>query len=117
MGDSTVTMTFTGWVMQEKTSLAMAKSEAIRLSIAAFDKAGIAMPEPTYRLIINPDSCLSGELTATPAPAPTQQDVAPVLSAAEMDDGADHALETLVNAERKELKGDDLLNREGAVQE
>ncbi len=117
VGDSTITMTFTGWVMQEQTSLAMAKSEAIRLSIAAFDKAGIAMPEPTYRLIINPDSCLSGELTATQAPAPTPQDVAPVLSAAEMDNGTDHALETLVNAEREELKGDDLLNREGAVQE
>ncbi len=117
IGDSTITMTFTGWVLQANTSLAMAKSEAIRLSIVTFTNAGIAMPEPTYRLIINPDSCLSGELTASSAPAPAQQDVAPVLSAEEMDDNTDHALETLVNAEREELKDDDLLNREGALEE
>jgi len=117
VGDSTISMTFTGWVLQANTSLMMAKSEAIRLSLVAFTNAGIAMPEPTYRLLINPDADLSGDISASQASVPDQQDVAPVLSAAEMDDDTDHALETLVNAEREELKEDDLLNRDGAMQE
>lgn len=115
VGDSTIAMTFTGWVLQKNTSLAMAKSEAIRLSIAALTNAGISMPEPTFRLMINPETLSGGDIPATKAPAP--QPIAPVLSAAEMDDDADNALENLVNAERKEQKDDDLLNREGAMQE
>ncbi len=117
VGDSTVTMTFTAWVMQADTSLLMARSEAIRLSLAAFNTAAISMPAPTYRLITSQD--YSGQISEDSggkiksATAKT----APVLSAEEMDDDTDHALEKIVNAEREELKAEDLLNREGAEQE
>lgn len=119
VGDSTITLTFQGWVMQAETSLAMARSEAIRLCLNAFTNAGITMPEPTYRLITDLDGGVKTPSKSKPGKPvkPAQQKVAPVLSAEQMDDGTDQALENLVNAEREELKDEDLLNREGAVQE
>ncbi|MDQ7070196.1 MAG: mechanosensitive ion channel family protein [Rhodobacterales bacterium] len=117
VGDSTVIMGFTGWISQRKTSLAMARSEAIRLSLNAFSQAGISMPEPTYRLITDLDGVGVSSEKQTPKPKPAPQKAAPVLSAAEMDDNADQELENIVNAERKVLTEDDLLNREGASQE
>ncbi|MBV1865765.1 MAG: mechanosensitive ion channel [Rhodobacteraceae bacterium] len=117
VGDSTITLTFNGWVMQASTSLAMARSEAIRLCLNAFTLAGISMPEPTYRLITDLDAAGKTEAESASNKRPVAQKVAPVLSAEHMDDGMDQALEKLVNAEREELKDEDLLNREGAVQE
>lgn len=117
VGDSTVIMGFTGWISQRKTSLAMARSEAIRLSLNAFNNAGISMPEPTYRLITDLESGAATASKATKKAGASPIKAAPVLSAAEMDDGADQALENIVNAERKVLTEDDLLNREGALQE
>lgn len=117
IGDSTITMGFTAWVSQSATSLAMARSEAIRLSLDAFSHAGISMPEPTYRLITNPiDGSTTKQNPETQKTKPKKKS-APVLTAEEMDDGADQALEDIVNAERKELRDEDLLNREGALQE
>lgn len=117
VGDSTVTMTFTAWVMQADTSLLMARSESIRLSLAAFGAAGISMPEPTYRLITDLDMPSRVSEVSKGRANPVVPTAAPVLSAEEMDDDADQALEKIVNAEREELKAEDLLNREGAEQE
>jgi len=117
VGDSTIILTYYGWVMQADTSLSMARSEAIRLCLNAFTNAGIAMPEPTYRLITDLDAGAKPTAKSGKPAKPVQQKVAPVLSADEMDDDTDLALENLVNAEREDLKDEDLLNREGAVQE
>ena len=117
VGDSTVTMTFTAWVLQANTSLLMARSEAIRLSLAAFNNAEILMPEPTYRLITDLDAGKVAGKNTTGAANVAKQIPAPVLSADEMDDNVDQALENIINAEREELKSEDLLNREGAEQE
>ena len=50
LGDSTVSMHVLAWVDQRDTDFLKARSEAIRLVKAAFDEAGIEMPEPIYRI-------------------------------------------------------------------
>ena len=91
LGDSTVVLRLAAWIAQHETSILLARSEASRLCLAAFDAAGISLPEPTFR-IINADG------PAEPAPART-----PATAEAE--------LERIVNAERREQSDGDLLNR------
>ncbi len=50
LGDSTVSVRVLGWIDQRDTDFLKARSEAIRLVKTAFDKAGIEMPEPIYRI-------------------------------------------------------------------
>ncbi|PJE34054.1 mechanosensitive ion channel protein MscS, partial [Pseudooceanicola lipolyticus] len=51
MGDSAVILRVAAWVAQSQTSILLARSEAIRLCLAAFDAAAIVMPEPTFRVL------------------------------------------------------------------
>lgn len=50
LGDSTVNMSFYGWVNQTKSDFIKTKSEAIRLVKETFDEADVEMPEPIYRV-------------------------------------------------------------------
>lgn len=103
-GDSAVILRVAAWVAQSQTSILLARSEAIRLCLAAFDAAGIVMPEPTFR-ILGPDS-------APPAPAKPQARPAPApAEAQDVDTGAEAALEKIVASERETLSQEDLLDR------
>ncbi len=62
IGDSTISLQMAAWINQNDTSINLARAEAIRLVIAAFDAAGFKMPEPTYRVTSS----------ASPAPKPPQ---------------------------------------------
>lgn len=55
LGDSSVLLIIRAWVDQRSHSLVKVRSEAIRQIKQAFDDAGVAMPEPTYRLLMNTD--------------------------------------------------------------
>ena len=121
IGDSTVTLTLAAWILQSETSLVMAKSEAIRLSLARLTEAGIDMPEPTYRF------------TALPAPEEPAQDArvqqaqktpqteksapATLIPAQETAAQAETSLKTMVEEEREALADEDLLDRRDASQE
>jgi len=50
LGDSNVLLRVFGWVDQSTAEFLKVRSEAIRLVKAAFDRAGIVMPEPIYNL-------------------------------------------------------------------
>lgn len=50
LGDSNVLLSVFGWVDQSAVEFLKVRSEAIRLVKAAFDRAGIIMPEPIYNL-------------------------------------------------------------------
>lgn len=50
LGDSAVQVHCYAWVDQRETSLIKAQSEAIRRVKEAYDRAGIAMPEPIYQI-------------------------------------------------------------------
>lgn len=99
VGDSSITITAAGWVKQHQTGLFMARGEAIRLAKARLEEAGITLPEPTYRLITQPDQA---------GPTPSAPDAAPVLARPVHAEEA-HELERIVDAERAAAADDDLL--------
>lgn len=114
LGGSDISLSVTGWINQTETSLPSARSEAIRLTLNAFEDAGIEMPEPTYRL-----------LTDFPAPAPLPAAAKPVVkpkashtearpgTALDVNATSEHELEHIVDEERKGALSEDLLDREG----
>ncbi|MGJ8654995.1 MAG: mechanosensitive ion channel domain-containing protein [Akkermansiaceae bacterium] len=51
LGDSSVKMRFYGWMNQTESDLQKVRSESIRLIKSKFDREGIEMPEPIYRVI------------------------------------------------------------------
>lgn len=79
LGDSNVVLRCFGWVDQRKSSFGKVRSEAIRQVKEAFDEAGIAMPEPSYRLRMTDDSHADAAgspdaRTAGSGDAPSSQD-------------------------------------------
>ncbi|MCW9059961.1 MAG: mechanosensitive ion channel [Gammaproteobacteria bacterium] len=96
LGDSTVQLSFLAWIDQRETDFLKARSEAIRLVKAAFDAAGIEMPEPIYRIHLRDAASLkAGEgAEARPEPAPPSR---PAAAAAEASDvTVDHAIDEQV---------------------
>lgn len=106
LGASTIDITAAGWIKQHETGIGMAKGEAIRVVKARLEEAGIALPEPTYRLLGSP---LSDAPDATPRVA-TPPTVQVEVQNVGTDDGA--ALEEIIDTEREALPDDDLLRRE-----
>lgn len=115
IGDSTVTLRMTAWIDQRESGLLAAKSESIRLILNRFTESGIAMPEPTYRVIdlatsspdTVPDSAADSAKSpvAPPPTAPVEDDLRDV-HAHDQD-----ALSQMVAEERQETLGDDLLEK------
>ena len=100
LGASSVPVRFFAWVDQSKTDYFKAKSEAIRLVKAAFDEAGIEMPEPIYRVHLR-ESVPPPSETPTPPEVPTE----------EGDTAADSRIDMQVKEERA-AEGPDLLDEE-----
>jgi small conductance mechanosensitive channel len=102
VGDSTISLRMAAWIDQHETSYVGARGEAIRLTMAAFDAAGIAMPEPTFRIMSpQPTAPQPKATTQVPIPAKAQ----PVTAM------ADQELSEIVDEERANQADDDLLNR------
>lgn len=105
VGDSTITLRITGWIDQRQTGLLGARSEAVRQVLAAFASAGIALPEPTYRLLTKP--------LDTPAPAaPMAPTPLPPMPAA-VETQAENELEQFILEEREDSRREDLLSEHG----
>lgn len=105
IGDSTISVRIAGWIDQHETGYAAARGEAIRLAIAAFDGAGISMPEPSFRLLSPTPQMAKEQKKATAAKAAEVQDVQEVTAASEQE------LSEIVDVERASQSDDDLLNR------
>ena len=110
LNGSDIGINVVGWIDQRETDLLAARSEAIRQLLIAFGRAGIDMPEPTYRLLTAEAEAVAGAKTkpdartvAAPAPTPPTGAVQDVAASAE------HELEQMVNEERALTEGDDLL--------
>ena len=103
-------MQFAGWINQETTDLAAARGEAIRLTLSAFDAAGLTAPPPAYRLITLSES--SGTAQRDSPQAPTESaNPAPVQA---VEAQADRELTRIVAQERAELPREDLLSVDAA---
>lgn len=117
IGDSTISITCAGWIEQHKSSLVAARGEAIRLVKLALEKADVQMPEPTYRILSpslaklaaaeeNPTFAIREELARDANIMEESQVAMDVQAVTEIE------LEQIVDEEREETKGDDLLRRE-----
>ena len=106
LDDSTITLRLAAWIEQHHTSYLLARSEAMRLCLGAFDAAGIVLPEPGFRI--------AGMDMSKPAPTIPPHDrpkpAAQPIQAQEVGAKAEAELEKIVETERKEQKEHDLLN-------
>ena len=99
VGASTVDVDFFAWLDQTQADFLVARSEAIRLVMAALTKADIGLPEPTYRLNLlggalpvvdlpdtkdRPEALVMSEGEPEPRPAAAPEPVVPVRSVAAM---------------------------------
>ncbi len=101
-GDSTMIVSVAGWINQRDADWLKVSSEAKRLIKCAFDRAGIDVPEPTFRIRAL-ESAPEQPAQQTPAPASSEaRDVSP-----------DRHLEQRVVEERAALDNDDLLEEDG----
>lgn len=104
IGDSTVNLMFVAWIDQNTTSFSKAKSEAMRLTMKAFDDAGISMPVPIYQIQREP---AQGGAKQAPQPMQTTTTDAATVN----DTSADHTIEDRVDEERAIEDGKDLLSK------
>ncbi len=78
VGDSNIVIKFLGWINQQETDWYKARSRAIPAVKVALEQAGFAIPEPIYRLRMDPRSAPLP--TSAPEPAPTPAPPRPVTS-------------------------------------
>lgn len=109
--DFWVTLNMTAWIDQNATNITLARSEAIRLTQAAFDTAGIAAPLPGYRIENLPKGVGGPEKSN---PAPTEQSTPPPAPAQTVEATADKELAKIIDQERAELERSDLLNADAS---
>ncbi|MDF3415829.1 mechanosensitive ion channel [Sulfitobacter sp. M57] len=105
--DFWITLSMAAWINQNETNITLARSEAIRLTQAAFDADAIAAPVPSYRienLPVETQDIDKKQLTEShkqpQTPAPVQEVAAT----------QDQELEKIVDQERAELSRHDLLS-------
>lgn len=67
VGDSSVTLTLMAWIDQRETSFPSARGEAIRVTKAALEAAGIELPEPAFRVHLPGAAPVSGKAPAEKA--------------------------------------------------
>jgi small-conductance mechanosensitive channel len=113
LGDSTVQLSFLAWIDQRETDHLKARSEAIRLVKAAFDEAGIEMPEPIYRIHLREGGSLKpgegGAARSEPAAPPR-----PAAAVAEASDvTVDHAIDEQVAEDLRTSDEENLLKKGG----
>ena len=121
IGDSTVTLRFTGWVDQRESSFLKLKGAAIRVVMEALALDEIDMPEPTYRLTIVGGAGVDSSSVAAigsggngrsspPARKPSASSVV------EEDTSPDSTIEDQIDEEKRltETANDDLLSDEPA---
>lgn len=121
IGDSSISLRLAGWIYQHQTSFVAARGEAIRQVIAAFDAAGIAMPEPTYRLLtpqalpeLPARAAQSGPAASASRASKPASDLAANAADSEVivDAQMEHDLEAIVDDERADTQAGDLLNQD-----
>lgn len=120
VGDSSIVLSFTGWVDQTHSDFLKARSLAIRAAKTVLEDEGFTLPEPIYRLRFDDPvtkALPTGKASAEPAkpPKPARPKGAPVQAEA-LDVAPDRYLERKVSEERAEQESEDLLDRDNPVE-
>ncbi|MEM9967371.1 MAG: mechanosensitive ion channel domain-containing protein [Pseudomonadota bacterium] len=104
--DFWVTMSMSAWINQKDTSIVLARSEALRLTQAAFDAAGFAAPPPTYRI----EGAVAGGAQQAPSAKTASVRRAAIAASQDVDAQTDQALTRIVEEERAATAHEDLLD-------
>ncbi len=128
VGDSNIVLRFFGWVDQDVTDFNKGRSLAIRAAKTALEEAGFALPEPIYRLRMDPRSAPLPTSTPgsaegqgagptqkapeapVPVTAPAKAQAAPGAEAMAADIKPESHIADLVNKERADTGEGDLLD-------
>ena len=104
VGDSTIVLTFAGWIDQTETDFLKARGEAIRVTMSALEAAGFDLPAPTYRVQMDaPTGEVAERPRAGPVPAhPVSETPLPEAASPEL---AEQATEEAVDREREATDG------------
>lgn len=121
IGDGAIFMQVTGWIDQRKTNIVVARGEALRLSKAAVEGAGVEVPDTTYRVTVLPGaaglSVAEGQDAGAEPPSPGLDDARIESARAAGSRAADTsgaraeaAFDRIVHAERSQSRDRDLLD-------
>ncbi len=112
LGDSTVQLRFLAWINQHDSDFLKARSEAIRQVKAAYDEAGIEMPEPIYRIHLRNPAAIDQltEPSNRQLAAPQQRAAAATPTRAE-DVAADNTIDRQVAEELRSSNEENLLSK------
>lgn len=124
VGDSTIVITFMGWMNQAKSDFWKMRSLAIKVAKDAIEQGGFTLPEPMYRVRLD---TVSGSLSLSQPDAPTagariqaeqaSRDKTSVASSeAVLDVSPDRHIEAMVNDERSQSGDTDLLDSDRPVE-
>lgn len=128
VGDSSIILTFMGWINQQETDFGKARSLAICAAKNVLEKEGFTLPEPVYKLRFDADAVrgvLAGDHTNTlgtkdgSKSAKSSIDRQPIIAPntnESMDVRPDKHLEEMVNEERAIKDESDLLDEERPVE-
>lgn len=109
LGDSSVKMRFYGWMDQRESDLQKVRSESIRLIKSKFDREGIEMPEPIYRVInLGPNQVEQEHEQVGQEELDRKQESAELLST---DTAIDTDIEDVINEEILNLDEQNLLKK------
>ncbi|WP_373184523.1 mechanosensitive ion channel domain-containing protein [Halopseudomonas sp.] len=112
LGDSTVQLRFLAWINQHDSDFLKARSEAIRQVKAAFDSAGIEMPEPIYRIHLRSPIALTQSDVPAPAPSlPLPDRAAPAPPTSADDVAADYTIDRQVAEDLRSSDEENLLQK------
>ncbi len=117
VGDSNIVLRFFGWIDQADTDFLKGRSLALEAAKRALEGAGFALPEPIYRLRFDeaaplPVKGMANAATAAPKAKPIDR---PTNSIVE-DSAPDSHVAQLVDQERAEASGEDLLDSKRPIE-
>ncbi|MEO9129751.1 MAG: mechanosensitive ion channel domain-containing protein [Sphingomonas sp.] len=115
VGDSNILLRFFGWLDQSETDFLKGRSLAIQAAKSALEAGGFALPEPIYRLRFDEATPL-GLRTLQPKPSRRNAKLpGPTPNMATQDTAPDRHIADLVNDERAEGAGQDLLSDKSPI--
>jgi small conductance mechanosensitive channel len=97
LGDSTVTMSFAGWLDQHQTEYLRVRSEAIRMVKAHLEEAGLTMPAPEFGVEMRGEVAAATQLG--PARPPTSTTSPHTRTASDV--SVDRTLDEQIEADRR----------------
>lgn len=109
--DAGIEIVVVGWIDQTKTSITLARGEALRLTMRAIEGSGVALPNTTYTLQMEGAAAPIRDVEATQAQPKPPLEIANV---AAVNADAEGALDRLIDAEREIGVGEDLLRKDAA---